>query len=223
MHLLSLLSREPGQTRHHSFVYQGGGDCDRDDQCTDGLICSPKRWKIVWSEVRQRKRLTNQRSKFLPKLNSTSAVVQSGVQWGGCGMRMMTAVSEGMIDKSLHRGFLASSLSCSVQTPTHSPHPPIQSVSMHLSWFLWLLSRSPQSHWLKAEEETKPAINWNIDQGGPHPIHLYLFWRDFDSKINPIPRCTSEHPCTHGEGHCTADSECERNGYHVCGASCIGG
>ena len=43
MHLLSLLSREPGQTRHHSFVYQGGGDCDRDDQCTDGLICYPKR------------------------------------------------------------------------------------------------------------------------------------------------------------------------------------
>ena len=35
-------------------------------------------------------------------------------------------------------------------------------------------------------------------------------------------RCTSDHPCTHGEGHCTSDSDCERNGYHICGASCIG-
>ena len=35
-------------------------------------------------------------------------------------------------------------------------------------------------------------------------------------------RCTLDHPCTHGEGHCKSDSDCERNGYHICGATCIG-
>ena len=35
-------------------------------------------------------------------------------------------------------------------------------------------------------------------------------------------RCTPDHPCTHGEGHCTSNSDCERNGYHICGAACIG-
>ena len=35
-------------------------------------------------------------------------------------------------------------------------------------------------------------------------------------------RCTLDHPCTHGEGHCKSDSDCERSGYHICGATCIG-
>ena len=35
-------------------------------------------------------------------------------------------------------------------------------------------------------------------------------------------RCTPDHPCTHGEGHCKSDSDCERSGYHICGAACIG-
>ena len=35
-------------------------------------------------------------------------------------------------------------------------------------------------------------------------------------------RCTPEHPCTHSEGHCTSDSDCERSGYHICGPACIG-
>ena len=35
-------------------------------------------------------------------------------------------------------------------------------------------------------------------------------------------RCTSSNLCTHGEGHCTADSVCERNGFHICSGSCIG-
>ena len=125
-------------------------------------------------------------------------------------MRTMTAVSEGMIDKSLHRGFLASSLSCSVQhTPPLNPSQCIdsyQDLRNHTDWKL----KNEQSQ-LSIEILTKET-----------PRHLYIFWSDFDLfKINP--RCTSEHPCTHGEGHCTADSECERNGYHVCGASCIGG
>ena len=45
------------------------------------------------------------------------------------------------------------------------------------------------------------------------------FW-DFKRYLNP--RCTPEHPCTHSEGHCTTDSDCERNGYHICGPDCIG-
>ena len=100
-------------------------------------------------------------------------------------------------------------------------HPqPTQPVSMHLSWFLWFLSRSPQSHWKLKNKQSQLSIEILTKET---PGNLCHIWSDFDFKINPIPRCTSEHPCTHGEGHCTADSECERNGYHVCGASCIGG
>ena len=40
--------------------------------------------------------------------------------------------------------------------------------------------------------------------------------------INIYFRCTSDHPCTHGEGHCIYDSDCERNGYHTCSEPCIG-
>ena len=117
-------------------------------------------------------------------------------------------------DKSLHGGFLASSLSCSGQH-THPPNPSqyiflgfsdsYQNLRNHTDWKL----KNKQSQ-LSIEILTKET-----------PGNLCHIWNDFDFKINP--RCTSEHPCTHGEGHCTADSECERNGYHVCGASCIGG
>ena len=42
--------------------------------------------------------------------------------------------------------------------------------------------------------------------------------------LNCVFRCTSDHPCTHGEGHCTSDSDCERYeyGYHTCSEPCIG-
>ena len=36
------------------------------------------------------------------------------------------------------------------------------------------------------------------------------------------PRCNSAHLCTHGEGHCSSSTQCERSGYHVCGPDCIG-
>ena len=35
-------------------------------------------------------------------------------------------------------------------------------------------------------------------------------------------RCTSSHTCTHASGHCVYDSDCEREGFHLCSSSCIG-
>ena len=48
-----------------------------------------------------------------------------------------------------------------------------------------------------------------------------LYRRDFLPQCIGF-RCTPDHMCTHSEGHCKSDSDCERSGYHICGATCIG-
>ena len=57
----------------------------------------------------------------------------------------------------------------------------------------------------------------------PGSKDAYIYTHSSDLTKGQNSRCTSDHPCTHGEGHCSTDSDCERDGYHICGAACIYG
>ena len=67
----------------------------------------------------------------------------------------------------------------------------------------------------------KKYLVWFQFWCGIIPLVCRLYRRDLWSQCIGF-RCTPDHMCTHSEGHCKSDSDCERSGYHICGATCIG-